>query len=119
MTKARTLSEAFLTVRECLWDGKQGLNSCTSSKEVCICHAAMLAEIVGLITKKHSGQIRNIVSERLAPYTTVNSYLYGAHGVAKPHGSDEWAVLSVKFQDYRHAWLIELSKEFADEATNP
>ena len=22
-------------------------------------------------------------------------------------------------QDYRHAWLIELSKEFADETTNP
>ena len=113
MAKARTLSEAFLTIREYLWDGKQGLSSYTSSKEVCICHAAMLAERAGLITKKHSGQIRNIVSERLAPYTTVNSYLYGAHGVAKPHGRD---VLRVKIQDYRHAWLVHLSEEFKNES---
>ena len=116
MAKARTLSEAFLTIRECLWDGKQGLNSCTSSKEVCICPAAMLAERAGLITKKHSGQIRNIVSERLAPYTTVNSYLYGAHGVAKSHGGDEWVALRVKIQDYRHAWLVHLSEEFKNES---
>ena len=42
--------------------------------------------------------------------------MYGEHGAAKPHGSDEWVVLRVKIQDYRHAWLVHLSEEFKNES---
>lgn len=108
---ANNLSEAFLRVRKYLWDGTGYFVNAYPKQESCICFAAMLAERTNAITPEQRNKIESIVQSRLGNYLLVPHYVIGVHGAIKP---SEQAI-----QDYRHAWLIELSKEFADETTHP
>lgn len=107
---AKTLSEAFLKVRDYLWDGT-GDYAQAFPKQECICLAASLAGRDKVITLEHRNMIQHIMQERLYPYASVTTYVRGEHNVDKPSARD--------IQEYRHAWLIELSKEFADGTANP
>lgn len=109
--KAKTLSEAFLKVRDYLWDGTGNFADVYPMKESCICVAAARAKRARAITLAQRDMIQHIVEQRIYPYTSVTQYVHKVHKVAKPNMRD--------IQEYRHAWLIALSKEFADESANP
>lgn len=104
MKKDQTLSEAFLAVRPFLWDGIEKRNG----KNVCICNATISACNEKAISMAHAQDIKNIVMDGIHPYCTINSYVFAKHGAEKM--SDK------NLQQYRHAWLIELSNEFAKQS---
>ena len=108
---AKTLSEAFLTVRDFLWDGKCSFAEVFPQQESCICFAATKAKRAKRITLEQRDMIHHIVQSRLAPYSFVTRYVVEVHKAVNPS--------TEAIQDYRHAWLIELSKEFANETANP
>ena len=113
---ASNLSEAFLNVREYLWDGTPG--SIKLPVAIGICAATDIAKMRKMVTKKQAAFIKDTVTERIRTASngrcvTVHNYLRVMHGVV-------WGCNTCKdIQNYRHAWLIELSKEFADETANP
>ena len=102
---ASNLSEAFLNVREYLWDG-----SAQDTRNSMICFATTEARKAGAITSNHSTCIKDIIQRRLCGYTGVHSYLRYGQGVPTT------ALCAKTVQDYRHAWLIELSNEFAKQS---
>ena len=117
MTKAASnLSEAFLKVREYLWDGS--LDTLKQVKAISICNATDIAKMRKEVTKKQAAFIKDIVTERIriasnGRCVTVNSYMRVMYGMS-------WGQDTCKdIQKYRHGWLIKLSKEFADESANP
>lgn len=103
---AKTLSEAFLAVRNFLWDGKCPFTDVYSAQESCICFAATKAKRAHCITPEQRDMIQHIVQSRLGRYVYVTHYVIEVHGAIKPSAQ--------AIQDYRHAWLIELSKEFSN-----
>lgn len=113
---ASNLSEAFLTVREYLWDGSP--NTMAQGKAVSICNAAEIAKMRKMVTRKQAAFIKNTVTERLRTATngrcvTVNSFMRVMHGVT-------WGQDTCKhIQTHRHGWLVKLSREFANEPSNP
>lgn len=111
MERAKTLSEAFLRVREFLWDGSCPYADVFPNQEMAICHAAMQALRKGVITVGQMQKITDVVMDRIYPNASVRGYLIRVHGI-KP---EEVGVLLPKIQEYRHAWLIALSKEFKEE----
>lgn len=102
---AKTLSEAFLAVREFLWDGR----SYPIKQEEMICFAATNAYKAGAISLEHRGTIEEIVNQRLYPYSGVRTYLTMVLGVGTEDRNSQ------QVQDYRHAWLIALSEEFKEK----
>ena len=114
-TPAATLSDACLAIREFLWNGSCPYADVFPSQEMAICHAASLASRKGAITTPQMQKITGVIMDRIQPNASVRGYLVQVHGV-KP---EEVGTLLPKIQEYRHAWLIELSKEFADETTDP
>ena len=113
---ASNLSEAFLNVREYLWDGTPG--SIKLTEAIGICAATDIAKMRKMVTKKQAAFIKDTVTDRIriasgGRCATVHNYLRVKHGVVYGHTTCK------AIQDYRHAWLIELSKEFADETTDP
>ena len=112
---ANNLSEAFLRVREYLWDGAGDFADAYPKQEACICFAATKAKRAKAITLKQRDMIQSIVQLRLHPNTFVSAYLYKVLN----------ANLSTReVQMYRHGWLIKLSREFRDreiasEPSNP
>ena len=112
---ANNLSEAFLKVREYLWDGS--LDTLKQVKAIGICSATDIAKMRKMVTKEQAAFIKNTVTERIRTASngrcvTVNNYMRVMHGVTWGH--DTCKVI----QNYRHGWLIKLSREFADEPTN-
>lgn len=103
---ANNLSEAFLAVRDFLWDGKCPYADVFPSQESCICLAATKAKRAHCITSEQRDMIHHIVQSRLGNYSLVTRYVIAVHGAIKPSAQ--------AIQDYRHAWLIELSKEFSN-----
>ena len=112
---AATLSDACLAIREFLWDGSCPYAAVFPNQEIAICLAASVALRKDAITIAQMQKITGVIMDRIHPSASVLGYLVRVHGV-KP---EEVGALRPKIQDYRHAWLIELSKEFADEAANP
>ena len=113
---ASNLSEAFLNVREYLWDGTPGSIKLTAA--ISICDATDIAKMRKMVTKKQAAFIKDTITDRISRASdgrcaTVHNYLHVKHGVV--YGCTTCKAI----QDYRHAWLIGLSKEFADEAANP
>ena len=113
---ASNLSEAFLNVREYLWDGTPG--SIKQPTAICICDATNIAKMHKMVTKEQAAFIKDTVTDRIRTSSngrsvTVHSYLRVMYGVL--YGCATCKAV----QDYRHAWLIELSKEFADETAHP
>ena len=112
---ASNLSEAFLAVREYLWDGS--LDTLKQAKAICICNATDIARMRKMVTKKQAAFIKDTVTERIRTASngrciTVHSYMRVMHGVV-------WGCNTSKnIQSYRHGWLVKLSREFADEPTN-
>lgn len=104
MKKDQTLSEAFLAVRPFLWDGIEKHNG----KDAWICSATVSAYNEKAISKTHACDIKNIVMNRIHPYCSINGYVIAKYGAQKM--SDK------NLQQYRHAWLIELSNEFAKQS---
>lgn len=105
-TPAATLSEACLAIREFLWDGKCPYADVFPVQESCICLAASKAKKAHCITLEQRDMIQHIVQSRLGSYSFVTRYVIEVHGANKPSAQ--------AIQDYRHAWLIELSKEFSN-----
>lgn len=102
--QAKTLSEAFLKVREHLWNGRGAFESVFPNQEQMICFAAIRAKNLGKISKDHYKKITEVVQTRLDPHTSIRSYLNDHYpNDLKNHRS---------IQDYRHAWLIHLAQEF-------
>ena len=113
---ASNLSEAFLNVREYLWDGTPG--SMKLPLAIGICTATDIAKMRKMVTREQAAFIKDTVTDRIriasgGRCATVHNYLRVMHGVVYGHTTCK------AIQDYRHAWLIELSKEFADETTDP
>lgn len=113
---ASNLSEAFLNVREYLWDGTPG--SAKLPTAIGICVATDIAKMRKMVTREQAAFIKDTITDRIriasgGRCVTVVNYLRVKHGVIYGHTTRK------AIQDYRHAWLIELSKEFADEAANP
>lgn len=106
MAHAKTLSEAFLAVRNFLWDGKCPYADVFPAQESYICIAATKARRAHCITLEQRDMIHHIVQSRLGSYLHVTQYVIRVHGAIKPSAQ--------AIQDYRHAWLIELSKEFSN-----
>ena len=110
---ASNLSEAFLNVREYLWDGTLG--SIKQVTAIGICAATDIANMRKMVTKEQAAFIKDTVTNRIriasgGRCVTVHSYLRTKHGVT--YGRDTCKAI----QDYRHAWLIELSNEFAKQS---
>ena len=112
---AATLSDACLAIREFLWDGSCPYAAVVPNQEMAICLAASAALREDAITIAQMQKITDVIMDRIHPSSSVRGYLVRVHGVML----EEVGALLPKIQDYRHAWLIELSKEFADEAANP
>ena len=113
---ASNLFEAFLNVREYLWDGT--LDSMKLPLAIGICTATDIAKMRKMVTREQAAFIKDTVTDRIriasgGRCATVHNYLRVKHGVVYGHTTCK------AIQDYRHAWLIELSKEFADETTDP
>lgn len=113
---ASNLSEAFLNVREYLWDGTPGSIKLTVA--ISICAATDIAKMRKMVTKKQAAFIKDTITDRIRTSSngrsvTVHNYLRVKYGVIYGRATCK------AIQDYRHAWLIELSKEFADETANP
>lgn len=111
---ASNLSEAFLAVREYLWDGQLDT---VKQKAICICDATDIAKMRKMVTKTQAAFIKDTVTERIRTAsngrcTTVSGYMRIIRGMAWGRGT------SKVIQNYRHGWLIKLSREFADEPTN-
>ena len=109
---ASNLSEAFLAVRAYLWDGS--LDTLKQAKAICICDAAVIAKMRKMVTKEQAAFIKDTVTERIRTAsngrcTTVHNYMRVMHGVV--WGCDTCKVI----QNYRHGWLIKLSREFKDK----
>lgn len=108
---ANNLSEAFLKVREYLWDGSCAFATVYPKQEFCICLAATLARRAGVITLDQHDKIHQVVQKRIYPHLFVSQYVRAMYKEDQPSARS--------IQEYRHDWLIELSKEFADETANP
>ena len=109
---ASNLSEAFLNVREYLWDGTLG--SIEQATAIGICAATDIANMRKMVTREQAASIKDIVTDRIREAykgrcVTVHSYLRIKHGVT--YGRDTCKAI----QDYRHAWLIHLAQEFSKE----
>ena len=102
---ASNLSEAFLAVREYLWDGTGDFANVFPKQDSCICFAAVLAMRAKAITLEQRGMIQSIVQLRLHPHTVVSGYV---HKVLNDPSTRD-------VQMYRHGWLIKLSREFKDK----
>ena len=103
---ANNLSEAFLRVREYLWDGTGDFANVCSKQETSICFAAVLAERAKAITQEQRDMIESIVQLRLHPHKFVSGYMRKELNVN----------LTMRVaQMYRHGWLIKLSREFKDK----
>ena len=107
---AATLSDACLAIREFLWDGSCPHAAVFPNQEMAICKAASLALRKDAITAAQMQKITDVIMDRIHPSVSVRGYLVRVHGV-KP---EEMIALLPKIQEYRHAWLIELSKEFSN-----
>ena len=103
---ANNLSEAFLRVREYLWDGTGDFANVYSKQESCICFAAVLAKRAKAITQEQRDMIESIVQLRLHPHNFVSGYMRKELNV-NPTMREA--------QMYRHGWLIKLSREFKDK----
>lgn len=103
---ASNLSEAFLAVREYLWDGTGNFTDVYPKQETCICFAATKAMRAKAITLEQQDMIQSIVHLRLHPYTSVTRYMYEVFS-ANPSMREA--------QMYRHGWLVKLSREFKDK----
>ena len=113
MSKDQTLSEAFLAVRPFLWDGTLG--SIKQVTAIGICAATDIANMRKMVTREQAAFIKDTVTGRIREASkgrcvTVHNYLRVKHGVT--YGRDTCKAI----QDYRHAWLIELSNEFAKQS---
>ena len=107
MTKtANNLSEAFLRVREYLWDGTGDFADVYPKQEACICFAATKAKRAKAITQEQRDTIQSIVQLRLHPHTLVRKYMGEVFNT--------YPTVKVA-QMYRHGWLIKLSREFKDK----
>ena len=102
---ANNLSEAFLRVREYLWNGTGNLADVFPKQETSICFAATKAMRAKAITMEQRDMIQSIVQLRLHPYNFVSGYMRKELKV-NPTMSE--------VQMYRHGWLIKLSREFRD-----
>lgn len=103
---ANNLSEAFLRVREYLWDGTGDFANVSPKQESCICFAAVLAKRAKAITQEQRDMIESIVQLRLHPHNYVSGYMRKELNV-NPTMREA--------QMYRHGWLIKLSREFKDK----
>ena len=103
---ANNLSEAFLRVREYLWDGTGDFANVSPKQESYICLAAVLARRAKAITRKQRNMIVSIVQLRLHPHDCVSAYMRKELNVNP--------TMRVA-QMYRHGWLIKLSREFKDK----
>ena len=102
---ANNLSEAFLRVREYLWDGTGDFANVIPKQESCICFAVILAKRAKAITQEQRDMIESIVQLRLHPHNFVTGYM------CKELNVNPTMRLA---QMYRHGWLIKLSREFKD-----
>ena len=100
---ANNLSEAFLRVREYLWNGDGDFTDVYPKQETSICFAATKAMRAKAITLEQRDMIQSIVQLRLHPHTVVSRYMHKVFNVAPS---------SKVMQMYRHGWLIKLSREF-------
>ena len=100
---ANNLSEAFLRVRDYLWDGTGNFTDAYPKQETCICFAATKAMRAKAITLEQRDMIQSIVQLRLHPHTVVSRYV---------HEELNTDPTTRMVQMYRHGWLIKLSREF-------
>ena len=109
---ASNLSEAFLKVREYLWDGS--LDTMKQVKAICICNATDLAKMRKMVTKKQAAFIKNTVTERIR--TASNGRCVSVHSYMRVMYGMSWGYDTCKdIQSYRHGWLVKLSREFKDK----
>ena len=109
---ASNLSEAFLAVREYLWDGS--LDTLKQAKAVSICNAADLAKMRKMVTKKQAAFIKDTVTERIR--TASNGRCVSVHSYMRVMYGMSWGCNTCKdIQSYRHGWLVKLSREFKDK----
>lgn len=102
---AANMAEAFLAVRQFLWDGTGDYSfALTLDKCSTICGASNLAREAGKITYKQMGSIQILVNTRLGKFASVAYYLLEYAG----------DVTQASIQDYRHNWLKSLINEFGD-----
>ena len=110
---ASNLSEAFLNVREYLWDGTPGSIKLTVAIGICV--ATDIAKMRKMVTKKQAAFIKDTITDRIriasgGRCVIVHTYLRAMHGVVYGHDTCK------AIQDYRHAWLVHLSEEFKNES---
>jgi hypothetical protein len=103
---ANNLSEAFLRVREYLWDGAGDFANVFPTQETGICFAATKAMRAKAITLEQRDMIQSIVQLRLHPHNYVSGYMRKKLNVNPTMR---------EVQMYRHGWLIKLSREFKDK----
>ena len=118
---ASNLSEAFLAVREYLWDGS--LNTLKQTTAICICNAADIAKMRKMVTKEQAAFIKDTVTERIRAAS--NGRCVTVHSYMRVMLGKTWGLDTCKdIQSYRHGWLVKLSREFRDrefasEPSNP
>ena len=103
---ASNLSEAFLRVRDYLWDGTGNFTDAYPKQETCICFAADKAKQAKAITLEQRNKIQDIVQQRLYPHTVVSEYVR-----AELNSDPTTRVV----QRFRHGWLVKLSREFRNK----
>ena len=103
---ASNLSEAFLRVRDYLWDGTGNFTDVYPKQEICIYFAANKAKRAKAITLEQRNKIQGIVQQRLYPYTSVSRYM------RTELNSDP---TTREVQMFCHGWLVKLSCEFKNK----
>ena len=105
MTKtipAANMAEAFLAVRQFLWDGIGNYDDAMAAgKTSIICGAAGLAHGQRAISKAQMLEIQDTVQKRLGEYDTVTQYLLKQTDICDRR----------LFQEFRDAWLCQLARE--------
>lgn len=99
---AANMAEAFLAVRQFLWDGIGKYYDATAAgKTSTICGAAGLAHEQRAISKAQMLEIQDTVQKRLGEYATVTQYLMKQTNIYDRR----------LFQEFRDAWLCQLARE--------
>ena len=105
MTKtipAANMAEAFLAVRQFLWDSIGNYDDAMAAgKTSIICGAAELAHGQRAISKAQMLEIQDTVQKRLGEYDIVTQYLLKQVDIYDRR----------LFQEFRDAWLCQLARE--------
>lgn len=102
----KEIAKAFHEAKKHLWDGTG-----TRTNEYCVHICSSLHDVAYSppYLRTSAETARYIITDRLYPYPTVEAFLFCKYQVSEFSSSS----VKTQIQQYRHAWLDALIKEFS------